>query len=49
MGVSVQAQKGGQAEYIKAVKRLETCPWLFLTYSLTIKKIYPFFFSILLP
>jgi len=26
MGVSVQAQTGGQAEYIKAVKRLETCP-----------------------
>jgi hypothetical protein len=49
MGVSVQAQTGGQAEYIKAVKRLETCPWLFLTFSVTIQKIDPFFFSILLP
>jgi hypothetical protein len=49
MGVSVQAQTGGQAEYIKAVKRLETCPGLFLTFSVTVQKIYPFFFSILLP
>ena len=48
MGVSLQAQTGGQVEYIKAVKRLETCPCLFLTYSLTVQKIDPFYFSILL-
>jgi hypothetical protein len=44
MGVSVQAQTGGQAEYIKAVKRSEIYPQLLPSFFITFQKIYPMLF-----